>query len=125
MARKSKIYSVDFNSLERRAGGYKSLNAFEKELVDKMCSLSNSSESNLSPYQLDALDSVYEAIEKLTPRQQQVLSMTFGLGDDEPSTELQIAEKFSITQQGVHDLKTRAIKAIQKQLFSAKKTPKP
>lgn len=116
MARKAKVYSVDFNALERRAGNYKTLNLFEKEIIDRMVSLGNPTASVLSPHQMAALDLVYSAMEELTPRQQEVMSMSFGLGEDGPLTEHQIAEQLKISQQGVHDLKMRAIKAIQKKV---------
>jgi len=116
MARKSKIYSVDFNALERKAGNYRSLKSFEKELVDRMVALGNPSATVLSPHQMAALDLVYGAMEELTPRQQEVLKMSFGLGEDGPLTEHQIAEQLKISQQGVHDLKVRAIRAVQKRV---------
>ena len=116
MARKSKIYSVDFNTLERKAGNYRSLNSFEKGLIDHMVALSNPAAAVLSPHQMAALDLVYGAMEELTQRQQEVLRMSFGLGEDGPLTEHQIAEQLKISQQGVHDLKMRAIKAIQKRV---------
>ena len=116
MARKPKIYSVDFNALERKAGNYRSLNSFEKGLVDHMAALNNPTASVLSPHQKDALDLVYDAMDGLTTRQQEVLKMSFGLGEDGPLTEHQIAEQLKISQQGVHDLKARAIKAIKKRV---------
>ena len=117
MARKAKVYSVDFNALERKgAGNYRKLNMFEKEIIDRMVSLSNPAASVLSPHQMAALDLVYVAMEELTPRQREVLQLSFGLGDDGPLTEHQIAEQLKISQQGVHDLKMRAIKAIQKRV---------
>ena len=116
MARKSKIYSVDFNALERKAGNYRSLKSFEKDIVDRMVALSNPAAAVLSPHQQAALDLVYGAMDELTPRQQEVLRMSFGLGEDGPLTEHQIAEQLKISQQGVHDLKVRAIKAVQKRV---------
>ena len=123
MARKSKIYSVDFSALERKAAAnYRTLNAFESEIVNHMVSLSNPASVNLSPQQLNTLDSVYDAMEELTLRQQEVLKMSFGLGDDGPLTELQVAEQLNITQQGVHDIKVRAIRALQKKILTGKDT---
>ena len=117
-----KIYKVDFESLERRAGNYGALNSFEKAIIDKMASMSGSTESQLSPHQLLALDRVYEAFDQLTLKQQKVINMTFGLGDEEPMTELQIAEQLKISQPAVHKLKTRAIESIQKAV-KAPETP--
>ena len=118
MGRKGRIiHKVDFNDLERRAGNYKALNPFEREIIDHMVALSNPAASTgLSAHQMAALDLVYEALAELTPRQQQVLAMTFGLGDDGPMTEHQIAEQLKISQPGVQQLKNRAIRAIQKKV---------
>ena len=121
MARKSKIYSVDFSALERKAAAnYRTLNAFESEIATRMVSLSNPAAVNLSPQQLNTLDTVYDAMEELTPRQQEVLKMSFGLGDDGPLTEVQIAEQLSMTHQGVNDIKIRAIRALQKKITTRK-----
>ena len=116
MAHKPKSYTVDFTSLERRAGNYKALNPFEREIIDLAVSKSGSAANGLSPQQQSTLDRVYCAIEELTARQQEILQLSFGLGDEEPLTELQIAERLGITHQGVHDIKVRAITAIQKKL---------
>ena len=116
MARQRRVYNVDFNDLERRAGNYRGLNSFEREIVDRMVGLSNPAANTLSPHQLAALDLVYEAMEELTDRQKEVLKLSFGLGDDGPMTEHQIAAQLKITQPGVHDLKNRAIAAIQKKV---------
>ena len=117
MARKAKIYSVDFNALERKGGSYKTLNPFEREIIDRMVALSNPAAATLSQHQLAALDLVYSAMEELTARQKEVLQMSFGLTDDGPMTEHQIAAQLRISQPSVHLLKTRAIRAIQKKVL--------
>jgi DNA-directed RNA polymerase specialized sigma subunit len=127
MARKAKSYTVDFTALEQKANNKKYLNPFEQELINHIATVGNPGSSVLSPHQLATLDLVYEAMEGLTSRQQLVLSMTFGLGEYDPMTELQIASQLSITHQGAHDIKVRAIKAIQKKLqvsAAASKTSK-
>ena len=119
MARKPKSYTVDFTALEQKANSKKYLNPFEQELINHIATVGNPGSSVLSQHQLATLDTVYEAMESLTPRQQEVLKMSFGLDEHEAMTELQIAEQLSITQQGVHDIKSRAIKAVQKKLSTA------
>lgn len=125
MARKPKIYRVDFNALECKAGNYKTLNYFEREIIDQMVNLNDPIVDTLSPQQLVTLDLVYEAAEGLTIRQKEVLRLSFGLGDDEQMTEHQIAERLGITQQSVHKLKSRAIKTIQKKVSENSKVIKP
>ena len=116
MGKRTKVYSVDFNSLERKAGNYKTLNFFEREIIDRMVSLGNPTAEELSPHQQAALDLVYSAMADLTPRQQDVIRLSFGLGNDGPMTEHQIADQLKISQPGVHKLKIRAIKSIQRKI---------
>lgn len=119
MARKISVHKVDFNALENKANSYRSLNSFQKELVDHMVALSSPAAGNLSLHQQATLNDVYDVMESLTARQQEVLKLSFGLGDDEPLTEQTIAKQLGITQQGVHDIKSRAIKAIQRAIKPA------
>lgn len=112
--KKKKIYNVDFDQLERRS--YKSLNPFQKEVIDKMIEMGEEEEPQLSAAQLAKLDLVFAAMEELTDHQRKVLNMLFGLNDCEPCTEREVAEKLKIAQVSVHEIKGRAIQAIRKRV---------
>lgn len=116
MAKRAKVYSVDFAALERKAGNYRSMNMFEREVIGRLLALSNPSANNLSERQQDTLDSVYLAMETLTQRQQEVLKLAFGLTEEGPMTELQIAEQLGIAHQNVNRLKARALQSLRKEL---------
>jgi len=55
-----------------------------------------------------------EILHELSPREQEILSLRFGLTDDEPHTLEEIGKKFSLTRERVRQLETRALEKIRK-----------
>jgi len=114
MSKKKKIYNVDFDQIERRS--YKSLNPFQKEVIDKMIEMGQEDEPQLSATQLAKLDLVFAAMEELTDHQRKAINLLFGINGEDRHNEQEVAKKLKISQQGVHELKSRAIEAIKRKV---------
>ncbi len=55
-----------------------------------------------------------EILHELTPREQEILSLRFGLADDEPRTLEEIGRKFGLTRERVRQIENRALEKIRK-----------
>jgi RNA polymerase primary sigma factor len=55
-----------------------------------------------------------EILHELSPREQEILSLRFGLSDDEPHTLDQIGKKFGLTRERVRQIENRALEKIRK-----------
>lgn len=55
-----------------------------------------------------------EILHELTPREQEILSLRFGLTDDEPRTLEEIGRKFGLTRERVRQIENRALEKIRK-----------
>ncbi|MBK7552843.1 MAG: sigma-70 family RNA polymerase sigma factor [Syntrophaceae bacterium] len=55
-----------------------------------------------------------EILHELTPREQEILSLRFGLADDEPRTLEEIGKKFGLTRERVRQIENRALEKIRK-----------
>ena len=55
-----------------------------------------------------------EILDELSPREQEILSLRFGLADDEPRTLDQIGRKFGLTRERVRQIENRALEKIRK-----------
>lgn len=120
MAKKRKKIQIDFPKFERQP--YKSLNTIGKVITDTIVEISQGKRDTLgrrlkeksTEAQKAIFDMVDVAFKELTPKQQRVLNLAFGLIGIEPHTEREIAKKMDISHQGVHTLKLRAINALRK-----------
>ena len=61
----------------------------------------------------DLSDSVREALAKLTPREQQILRMRFGLGDEEARTLAEIGREFGLSRERIRQLQALALKKLR------------
>jgi len=119
---KRKKLQVDISKLEQTP--YKNLSAIGKELADVFADISYGKRDSvgkripteLTEGQKAKFDLVREAFKELTIQQKHVLNLTFGLNGEQPHTEREIAKKLSISQQGTHDLKKRALNAIKRKI---------
>ena len=55
-----------------------------------------------------------EILHELTPREQEILSLRFGLADDEPRTLEEIGKRFGLTRERVRQIENRALEKIRK-----------
>ncbi|MCU0555468.1 MAG: sigma-70 family RNA polymerase sigma factor [Syntrophales bacterium] len=55
-----------------------------------------------------------EILHELSPREQEILSLRFGLADDEPRTLEEIGKKFGLTRERVRQIENRALEKIRK-----------
>ncbi len=55
-----------------------------------------------------------EILHELSPREQEILSLRFGLTDDEPRTLEEIGKRFHLTRERVRQIENRAIEKIRK-----------
>jgi RNA polymerase primary sigma factor len=55
-----------------------------------------------------------EILHELSPREQEILSLRFGLTDDEPRTLEEIGRKFGLTRERVRQIENRALEKIRK-----------
>jgi RNA polymerase primary sigma factor len=55
-----------------------------------------------------------EILHELTPREQEILSLRFGLADDEPRTLEEIGRKFGLPRERVRQIENRALEKIRK-----------
>ncbi len=55
-----------------------------------------------------------EILHELSPREKEILSLRFGLADDEPRTLDQIGKKFGVTRERVRQIENRALEKIRK-----------
>jgi RNA polymerase primary sigma factor len=55
-----------------------------------------------------------EILHELTAREQEILSLRFGLADDEPRTLEEIGRKFGLTRERVRQIENRALEKIRK-----------
>jgi RNA polymerase primary sigma factor len=55
-----------------------------------------------------------EILHELTPREQEILSLRFGLTDDEPRTLEEIGRKFGLTRERVRQIENQALERIRK-----------
>jgi RNA polymerase sigma factor (sigma-70 family) len=111
------LIQVDFQRLENSS--YKHLNKLGKEIIDKMIEISNkpkADECSLTDMQKALWDLVSEALKSLTPRQQEVLFLVYGIKETGPMSEREIAVKLGISRTSVQDMKNRTIKKLQKMI---------
>ena len=55
-----------------------------------------------------------EILHELSPREQEILSLRFGLTDDEPRTLEEIGKRFGLTRERVRQIENRALEKIRK-----------
>jgi RNA polymerase primary sigma factor len=55
-----------------------------------------------------------EILHELSSREQEILSLRFGLTDDEPRTLEEIGKKFGLTRERVRQIESRALEKIRK-----------
>lgn len=61
-----------------------------------------------------------EALRKLTSREQRVLRMRFGLGDDETSTLAEAGREFQVTRERIRQIESHALKKLRRDCDSSK-----
>jgi RNA polymerase sigma factor (sigma-70 family) len=61
----------------------------------------------------EAVQAVHEAIESLTPREAQVLSLRFGLGKEDEHSLEEVGEKFKIHRERIRQIEAKALKKMR------------
>ncbi|MBN2383424.1 RNA polymerase sigma factor RpoD/SigA [bacterium] len=62
------------------------------------------------------LDDMNRVLDKLTPREREILQLHYGLGDTEPLTLEEIGQKFGLTRERIRQIESRAKKKIMKMI---------
>ena len=57
--------------------------------------------------------SIREALGKLTPQEEQVVRMRFGLGDGKPHTLKEVGQNFSVTEQRIRQVEAKALRKLR------------
>lgn len=116
MGKPKRLIHVDFQELERRP--YNTLNKVGKAIIDKMVEISLKKNKILKPdnAQQAKIDLLFEAIQELTPNQQRVLKLYFGLEDGSTYTEREIGKIMSLSRGTIHRHKLRGIKGLKKRI---------
>ncbi|MBP7089176.1 MAG: sigma-70 family RNA polymerase sigma factor, partial [Candidatus Omnitrophica bacterium] len=74
---------------------------------------------NMTPDRVAALellkDYVQEVIATLTPREQKILEMRFGLGDGVSHTLEEVGQEFEVTRERIRQIEAKALEKIKKQ----------
>ena len=60
-------------------------------------------------------DYVQEVIATLTPREQKILEMRFGLGDGVSHTLEEVGQEFEVTRERIRQIEAKALEKIKKQ----------
>ncbi len=63
--------------------------------------------------QFDGGDRVKEVLRKLTPREEQVVRMRFGIGDGKAHTLKEVGQKFSVTGERIRQLEAKALRKLR------------
>ncbi len=58
-------------------------------------------------------DRVREVLGKLTPREEQVVRMRFGIGDGKAHTLKEVGQKFSVTGEQIRQLEAEALRKLR------------
>ena len=61
----------------------------------------------------DGGDRVKEVLRKLTPREEQVIRMRFGIGDGKAHTLKEVGQKFSVTGERIRQLEAKALRKLR------------
>lgn len=116
MGKPKRLIKVDFQELERRP--YKTLNKVGRAIIDKMIEISLNKNKILKPdnAQQARIDILLEAIKELTPSQQRVLKLYFGLEDGSTYTEREIGKIMCLSRGTIHRYKMWGIKGLKKRI---------
>ena len=63
--------------------------------------------------QSDLRDAVTRALENLTPREERVLRMRFGLGTNSNSTLEEVGQTFSVTRERIRQIEAKALRKLK------------
>src|SRR5207249_2366598 len=58
-------------------------------------------------------DLMKEVLAALTPREQEILALRFGLGDDTPRTLEEVGERFGVTRERIRQIQNEALKKLR------------
>lgn len=107
-----RIIYVDFESIESKS--YRTLNSFEREIIDKMIEMNQPTKEKLSTYVEALIDLVKAALKDLSPKQREVINYSFGLDNYPYLTVRQTAETLGLSRQAVNQIKQRALTKLRK-----------
>lgn len=80
-----------------------------KELIEDKKTVSPQESTRLSLLR----DQIVKVLKNLTPREQKILTMRFGLGDEIPHTLEEVGDEFGVTRERVRQIQQRALEKIK------------
>ncbi len=124
IAKMMKVPVQKIRDIENMAGRPSSLNApvsldGTAELVDLLADdISHSPDVQMG--EILKTQRIHECLHALDERERKIITMRFGLGDDEPHTLEEVAKKFSITRERVRQIEAIALKKVRNQFLLQK-----
>ncbi len=124
IAKVMKVPVQKIRDIENMAGRPSSLNApvsldGTAELMDLLADdVSHSPDVQMG--EILKTERIHECLDALDERERKIITMRFGLGDDEPHTLEEVAKKFSITRERVRQIEAIALKKVRNQFLLQK-----